>query len=340
MCAELRKDIISGGWIITNTKGKEEFFESLEPRVRVKEKPCPFCPGNEKETPKEIYALRKPGTLPDQPGWSVRVFPSKEKALEIEMGLERRGVGIYDVMNNVGAHELIIESPEHIKNLSDLPEEQIKKALFVYQKRIIDLKKDKRFRYAIVFKNQRPSSPFRLGHTHSQLVALPLTPESVKGELENAKSYYGEKERCVFCDVVREELEAGLRIVKENKSFLSYVPFAPRLPFETWILPKRHNADFTQEDDSTLFDFAAIMKVTLSKICKLLEDPPLNYMIHSIPYMRPKVGYWKTIHKDYHWHLEILPHIVKVEGFSWSSGFYIEPLSSEIMAELLRETKL
>jgi len=340
MCAELRRDIISGCWIITNTKEKDEFFESLEPGVRIKEKPCPFCPGNEKETPNEIYALRNPGTLQNQPGWSIRVFPSKEKVLEVEKGLERRGVGIYDAMNNVGAHELIIESPEHIKNLSDLPNEQIKKALSVYQNRIIDLKGDKRLRYAIVFKNQRPSSPFRLGHTHSQLVALPLTPQSVKEELENAKNYYREKERCVFCDVVREELDAGLRIVEENKSFISYVPFAPRLPFETWILPKRHNADFTQEDESKLFDLAVIMKVTLSKICKLLDDPPLNYMIHSIPYMRPRAGYWKTIHKDYHWHLEILPHIVKVEGFSWSSGFYIEPLSSELMTELLRETKL
>lgn len=340
MCAELRRDIISGCWIITNTKEKEEFFQSLEPGARIEGKPCPFCPGNEKETPKEIYALRKPGTLPGQPGWSIRVFPSKEKVLEIEKELERRGAGIYDAMNNVGAHELIIESPEHIKNLSDLPNEQIKNALIVYQKRIIDLKGDKRFRYAIVFKNQRPSSPFRLGHTHSQLVALPLTPQSVKDELENAKSYYIDKERCVFCDVVREELGARLRIVEENQSFISYVPFAPRLPFETWILPKKHNADFTQEDESTLFDFAAIMKVTLGKICKLLDDPPLNYMIHSIPYMRPRAGYWKTIHKDYHWHLEILPHIVKVEGFSWSSGFYIEPLSSEITAELLRETKI
>ena len=312
----------------------------MEPQARVKEKPCPFCPGNEDQTPREIYALRSPGTQPGQPGWSVRVFPSKEKVLEVEKGLERRGAGIYDAMNNVGAHELIVESPDHIKNLSDLPTEQIKNALIVYQKRIIDLKGDKRLRYAIVFKNQRPASPFRLGHTHSQLVALPLTPQSVKDELENAKSYYREKERCVFCDVVREELDAGLRVVEENRSFISYVPFAPRLPFETWILPKRHNPDFTQEDESRLFDFAAIMKVTLGKICKLLDDPPLNYMIHSLPYMRPKEGYWKTIHKDYHWHLEILPHIVKVEGFSWSSGFYIEPLSSELTAGLLRETKL
>ena len=340
MCAELRRDIISGCWIITSTRGKEEFFESLEPQVRIKEKPCPFCPGNEKQTPKEIYALRNTGTQPDQPGWSVRVFPSKERVLEVEKGLERRGAGIYDAMNNVGAHELIVESPEHIKNLSDLPTEQIKDALIVYQKRIMDLKGDKRLRYAIVFKNQRPSSPFRLGHTHSQLVALPLTPQSVKDELENAKSYYIEKERCVFCDVVREELDAGFRIVEQNKSFISYVPFAPRLPFETWILPKRHNADFTQENGATLLDFAAIMKVALGKICKLLDDPPLNYMIHSIPYMRPKAGYWQTIHKDYHWHLEILPHIIKVAGFSWSSGFYIEPLSSELTAELLRETKL
>mgnify|MGYP001054805331 FL=1 len=340
MCAELRKDIVSGSWIITSTKEKEEFFESLKPQVMLEGKPCPFCPGNEKETPKEIYSLRAPGTFPDQPGWSVRVFPSKEKVLVIEKELERRGAGIYDAMNNVGAHELIVESPEHVKNLSDLPVAQIKDALVVYQKRIMDLKGDKRFRYAIVFKNQRPKSPYRLGHTHSQLVALPLTPQSVKDELENARAYYREKERCVFCDVVREESSEGLRIIEENKSFIAYVPFAPRLPFETWILPKRHNPDFTQEDESILFDFAAVMKVTLGKVSKLLGDPPLNYMIHSIPYMRPRAGYWQTIHKDYHWHLEIVPHIIEVEGFSWSSGFYIEPLSSEITAELLRETKL
>jgi len=340
MCAELRRDIISGCWIITDTRKREEFLGSLEPKVILDVKTCPFCPGNEKETPNEIYALRNPVTPPNQPGWSVRVFPSKERVLEVEKELERHGVGIYDAMNNVGAHELIVESPEHVKNLNDLPVEQIKNALTVYQSRIIDLKGDKRLRYAIVFKNQRPSSPYRWGHTHSQLVALPLTPQSVKDELENAKAYYREKERCVFCDVVREELNTNLRIVEQNKSFISYIPFAPRLPFETWILPRRHNPDFTQEDGGTLLEFASILKVTLGKICKLLNDPPLNYMIHSIPYMRPRAGYWRTIHKDYHWHLEILPHIVRVEGFSWSSGFYIEPLSSELTAQLLRETQL
>ena len=166
-----------------------------------------------------------------------------------------------------------------------------------------------------------------------------MTPDSVKNELNNAKEHFGYKERCVFCDILREEIRVKDRIIFENNSVISFIPFAPRFPFETWIIPKKHNADFTKEDENILMALAECLKETLTKITKLLKDPPLNYMLYSIPYLRSKEGYWKTIYQDYHWHIKILPHVLNVEGFAWSSGFYIEPLFPEICAKLLREVK-
>ena len=160
----------------------------------------------------------------------------------------------------------------------------------------------------------------------------------VKEELEGAKFYFDYHERCIFCDMIRQELEQKERLVLDEDGFVALVPFAPRFPFEVWILPKRHLPDFYQTSHEDLFPLAKIMKNVLSKIKKILNDPPYNYVIHTAPFRRPYPGYWSTIEEDYHWHIEITPHLTQVAGFEWGTGFYICPTLPEEVAKFLRET--
>src|SRR3989339_347853 len=337
--SELRKDLISKKWIITGTQGEKEFFEALNLKTKQEVGECFFCEGNEAQTLPEIYSIRKYDTRPNMPGWQVRVVPSKSAVFKIEGEMGKVGHGIYDLMNNIGAHELIVESPQHIKNIRELSIEQILLVFKIYQTRIRDLNNDERLKYVLIFKNQRPKSIFRYGHTHSQLAALPLTPKAIKDELLSARDYFDYKERCLFCDIIRQEQRDKKRIIEENPDYIAFVPFATKVPFEITIMPKNHNADYCSENESSLRNFAQIMKVSLCKIASVLNDPPLNYILHTIPYLRPRQGYWKTIRDDYHWHIEIYPQISEITGFEWGSGFHIQPLLPEICAKILREAK-
>ncbi|MBN1384227.1 MAG: galactose-1-phosphate uridylyltransferase [Elusimicrobia bacterium] len=336
---ELRRDLITQKWIITGMRSKEKFLESLNPFQKKTTNGCFFCEKNEKNTLPEIYAIRKPGTQPDTPGWQVRVVPSKAAAFKIEGDIGKEGHGIYDLMNNIGAHELIVETPQHVKNICDLPIEQIVLVLKVYQIRLRDLDNDDRLRYGLIFKNQRPKSPYRIGHSHSQFAALPLTPKILKEELTSSREYFAYKERCLFCDIIRQEQRDVKRIIEENADYISFVPFATKFPFELFILPKKHNADYCAENESSLKNLAQILKASLGKISVALNDPPLNYVLHTIPYMRKKQGYWETIHNDFHWHIEVYPQMTETMGFESGSGFHIQPLLPEICAEILRDAK-
>ena len=232
--SRLRKDPVVGRWIIVSTsrpKKPEEYFIPEEPPDDVTPAECPFCSGNESKTPPEIASFRAEKTLPNASGWWVRVIPSKYPVLQIEGSLEREGSGIYDWMNGVGAHEIIIESPEHATRLEELSESQMEKVLWAYRDRILDLERDSRLRYVLVFKNQgwtagsaAESQPFP-DHRH------PVIPKFVKEKLDGAKSYYDYKERCIFCDIIRQELSSPERVVEETRHFLVMVPFAPALSF-------------------------------------------------------------------------------------------------------------
>ena len=196
---ELRKDPIIGRWVIIATERAKRPTDLQVPVEEYKGGTfCPFCEGNEDKTPPEILAYRKDGHEPDTPGWSLRGVPNKFPALQIEGGLNKRGEGMFDKMNGIGAHEVIIETPQHIKIMSALSEKQIEDVLWAYRDRILDLKKDKRFRYILIFKNQGLAAGASLEHTHSQIIALPIIPKRVAEEIEGAKRYYAYKDRCVY----------------------------------------------------------------------------------------------------------------------------------------------
>ncbi len=329
---ELRKDPISGRWVIISTeRGKRPSDFPPIPKRAGDPKKCPFCPGNEAQTPPEIVSYRPDGSRPNTPGWKLRVVPNKFPALKIEGNLNREGKGIFDRMNGIGAHEVIIETPDHQKELADLDGADVQGVLWAYRERILDLKKDPRFRYMMVFKNQGDAAGASLEHSHSQLIATPVVPKQVLDELDGSRKYYEYKERCVFCDILRQELEEGERVVGENKDFVAIEPFAPRFPFETWILPKSHNDLFENHDKETFPAMARLLRDILRRLARALTDPPYNYMVHTGP-----VG---NHHEAlYHWHIEIFPKLTKVAGFEWGTGFYINPTSPEDAARFLNET--
>ncbi len=328
---ELRKDPIVGRWVIISTeRGKRPSDWAFEARIR-KGGFCPFCPGNEDKTPPEILAVRDGGPAQaNSPGWRVRVVPNKFPALQIEGELNRRGEGLYDLMNGIGAHEVIIETPDHEKELADLDVSHIESILKVFRDRVTDLRNDLRFQYILVFKNHGGTAGASLEHSHSQLIATPILPKRVAEELDGANKHYRLKERCIYCDIIHQEMDSKKRIIQETDAYLAIAPFASRFPYETWILPKEHASHYERMEEVFYHKFAEILKDVLQRIQRTLDAPPYNFIIHSSPIQRADVP-------EYHWHMEIIPKLSRIAGFEWGSGFYINPIPPEDAAAHLAE---
>lgn len=331
--SELRRDPVIGRWVIVDTDhpNRPEDFE-YEPNTW-RGGTCPFCYGNESMTPPEIECIRDPSTSPNTSGWRVRVVPNKFPALRIEGDLNRRGVGMYDMSNGLGAHEVIIETPYHNKDIPDLLNEEIEDVIQVYCRRALDLVKDKRFKYIMLFKNYGPAAGASLEHPHTQLIALPMVPKNVMEEIKGAQNYFGYRERCVFCDMIRQETQEAERIILENKYFLSFCPFVSRFPFEIWIIPKKHNCYYCHMPAEEKPALASILKETISKVKKIFADISYNFIIHSSP-VDGEMGF-----EGYHWHIEFMPKLTRVAGFEWGTGFYAVPTPPELAAKYLREEK-
>jgi UDPglucose--hexose-1-phosphate uridylyltransferase len=327
---ELRKDPIIGRWVIISTgRGKRPTdFELIEKKEDSKF--CPFCAGNETSTPHEIFAFRPHGSAPNSADWTLRVVPNKYPALQIEGQLHRRPDGIYDKMNGIGAHEVIIETPDHNLSLADLDMPQVKNLMVVYRERILDLQKDIRFRYVMIFKNHGKAAGASLHHTHSQLIATPIVPKRVSEEIRGSKTYFNDRDRCIFCDILEQELEDSVRVIEQNRSFVSMSPYAPRFPFETWIVPKQHSAFFENTSNDQMTDLAMILSSTLKRLNLVLENPPYNYLIHNSPFKFKE-------EETYHWHIEIMPRSTLIAGFEWGTGFHINPTPPEESASFLRD---
>jgi UDPglucose--hexose-1-phosphate uridylyltransferase len=331
---EFRRDPVIGRWVILSTdriQRPSDFQKcySLLPALPL----CPFCPGNEALTPPEILAYRTPGTLPDSPGWEIRVVPNKFPALRIEGDLDREGDGLYDRMNGVGAHEVIIETPDHKATIERLSQKHLEDLWWVYRDRILDLRKDLRLKTVLVFKNHGPAAGATLEHPHSQLIALPIVPTNVQAEVDGCRQHYRNKERCVYCDIIRHESRDRTRVVAENEDFLCVVPFAARFPFELLIVPKRHRSCYEDIERFEVEGLARLAADTLGRIDRVLGAPPFNLLLHTSPLREPTGDY-------YHWHIEIIPKLTQVAGFEWGAGFYINPVFPEEAAVFLREAEI
>lgn len=328
---ELRKNPVTNRWVIIATeraKRPSDFLQS-DDKTNNNSSNCPLCPGHEKMTPPEIAAYREPGTLPNEQGWWVRVIPNKFPALESSGELQKAGLGIYDMMSGTGSHEVIVETPDHHEPIALAPLKQVEEVLWAYRDRLLALSTQSHLRYVLIFKNHGKAAGASLGHPHAQLIATPIVPKLVMEEVEGSRVYYSFKERCVSCDVLKQELAMGDRIIEENNTFLAYEPYASRFPFETIIAPKKHDASYAFIDKNQIMDLAKILKNTLWKMHQLLNDPPFNYILHTAPF-------GESVKNFFHWYLEIMPRLTQVAGFEWGSGMYINPTPPEVAAKELR----
>jgi UDPglucose--hexose-1-phosphate uridylyltransferase len=327
---ELRKDPVVGRWVIISTERGRRPSDFPSQPVQAQGGNCVFCPHNEAKTPPEILAVRSPDSAANAPGWSLRVVPNKFPALRIEGELEPSGEGLYDRMNGVGAHEVVIETPDHTATLATLPADAVADVLLAYRERVVDLKKDPRFAYVLVFKNHGAAAGASLEHPHSQLIATPIIPLMVSEELKGGAEYYGMKERCVWCDVIRQERRSRRRVITESQGFMALAPFAPRFPFESWILPTHHRSAFEEAGVEELRGLAEVLGEFLRRMDRVLQRPPFNFMLHTAPLRDGPLDH-------FHWHLEIIPKLTNVAGYEWGTGFFINPVPPEDAATALRE---
>ncbi len=329
---QLRKDPILGRWIIISKERSKRPTDFIVEHAQVSGGFCPLCPGNESTTPSEVLSYRSDGRVEKNiSGWDLRVVPNKYPALVIEGELDKEGEGLYDRMNGIGAHEVIIETPDHDAEFTHLPLDRMVLVFKAYRNRIKDLEKDSRFRYVMIFKNYGKAAGASLEHSHSQLIALPILPRMIVSELDGALSYYKYKERCIFCDIIRQEINQDVRVVCQNDRFITITPFAPRTPFEMWVLPKFHSSGFRNTSDEDMYYLTEIFSETLRRLDSCIPNVPYNFVLHTKPLSSDDL-------EHFHWHFEIVPKLTSIAGFEWGSGFYINPMPPEESATYLRES--
>jgi UDPglucose--hexose-1-phosphate uridylyltransferase len=331
---EFRQDIITGNWVIVakeRAKRPEDFSEPEKPRKERFRENCPFCVGNEKQTPPEVYAIREEGAEPDTPGWKVRAVPNKFPALTSNGQVNTGDVGIYRTMSGIGVHEVILETPDHDRSPAYLTEEEIADVIATYRHRHRVLLEDERIQYVSIFRNHGRIAGASLEHPHSQIIATPIVPPLVQHSISSAKDYHDRTGRCVYCHVLEEERKAGVRVVYSNPGFIVFEPFASRTPFETWIMPLRHSPSFGDISDQEIEQLADALGLTLRKIAQGLNDPAYNYMIRTAPTVSEYDG------AEYlHWHISILPKLAIAAGFEMGTGIYINTATPEDTAKFLR----
>jgi UDPglucose--hexose-1-phosphate uridylyltransferase len=324
--SDLRKDPTRGRWVLVRptTSGQPPTGE------------CPFCPGNESLTRPEISAYRKDGSPPDTPGWSVRVVPEIDPYFGVEHELVREGIGLYDRVSPRGATELIVESPEHGDAPATMREEQWEQVLWMYRERLRDLKGDSNIRDILVTRRHR-SPGSRITHPYSRLTAIPIIFDDVRRKLRQCRDYYQYKRRCIYCDIVRQDMADGDRVIHATEHFAVLAPYAARSAFETWILPRRHGCSYEDAlTEDVVADLASLLKSYFRTLAGSLGDPPFEMTLYTAPNVGVKIlpGEWATIADDYHWHLEVTLDPYRRARIG---GIYISEMPPEEAAKTLRD---
>jgi UDPglucose--hexose-1-phosphate uridylyltransferase len=327
---ELRKDPITRSWVITG--------DDVPDSVGRAESVCRFCP----DSPAPAQTVSTTASVQGGP-WSSRAVVHPTPLYHVEGDPARRGQGLYDCMRSVGAHEVLVENPKHERQLWNASDAEIEQFLVLAAQRIQDLKRDGRFKYVSIFKNYGPSAGQEFAHPHSQLTATTFVPRRVLYELRACREYFKQKERCVLCDIISQELQQDQRILELRGDFLAFCPYAPRAPYETWILPRTHEAAFERFglNRPGLRDLAGLLRRTLQRIRKITEE--FHLVLHTSPnslHPSASLGYWKTLDEDYHWHIEILPILAaKSKSYTFKEIYY-SPVTSETAVKRLREARI
>lgn len=329
---ELRQNMATKEWVIIATeraKRPEEFARPEEEAQEVQpsyDPHCPFCPGNEEL---ELEALRLPDTGP----WQVRVIRNKYPALQREGPRERSFDGVHRLISGVGYHEVLVETPQH--NLCPALEtpDDLERMLLAFRTRGRAISRDERIQHVTYFKNHGPLAGSSLHHPHTQLIALPIVPYSLRARIEEAYRFFDDVGGCVYCRMVQDECEDGIRIVAENEQFVAFVPYAAASPFHVWILPRQHRASFLAVPAVERRALAELLHEVLRRLYVGLNDPDYNYIIHSQPL--------RDSGDDYlHWYVAIVPRTSRTAGFELGSGMFINSALPEESAAFLRNVVL
>ena len=329
----LRQDPTTKEWVIFATERAKRPHDFIKGAAHLKDEAgvstCPFCPGNESETPPPILTL--PGGNPSE--WSVRVFPNRFAALGPGKAKKQKRVGsLYREMDGIGRHEVIVETQEHDQTLALMEENRVLDVLKAYKQRYESLTQDPSIKVILIFKNHGESAGTSLKHSHSQLVATPVVPKDIARKNEVARSYYDKTGMCLYSELVREEMEVKERVILQTDRFVVFHPYASRFPFETWIAPKEQEPAFGNVSDAVLADLAQVLKSTLWGLYTALDNPDYNYIIHSGPVEKGQMG-------SSLWYIQIIPRLTKIAGFELGSGTAINTTLPEETAEFMRRAR-
>lgn len=336
MTTALRKDPVSGTWVIIDTDRATRVRLAGRTGPSRPEDGCPWCEGNEAQTPSEIRAYGRERFAPDTPGWQVRVVPQKSPLLRVEGELEHEGEnGVYDRMSGIGAHEVVLLSPRHDVQLADLSEDHVHLVLRACQERVADLMRDDRMQF-VMFVGSCGETDGNIRHPHFQIAATPIVPKRVNEEMKGGRLYFEYKERCVFCDMIRQDINQKDRIVAADEHMVALTPFASRFPFEITLLPRQHSHDFLDASDAVLRSFARLLRRVMRQLRLALADSDWSLLLHTCPREDARARQEFRPEEYYHWHLEIVPRLLKTAGFEWGTGFYINPVKPEEAASFLR----
>jgi UDPglucose--hexose-1-phosphate uridylyltransferase len=332
---EFRRDPVCGRWAVVAPERSRRpiTLDGAAPRHRTngERKPCPFCPGQEHDTPREVLAYRDPGTPADGPGWHLRVIPNRFPAVRPDVDEEACSVGgmVFVTTPGLGRAEVLVECPEHLTDPAKLPDGRFADVFRAYRDRLLGLAEDPRLAHAAVFKNVGAEAGASLGHTHSQLVATPVVPDAVEAELAGGMEFYARTRRCVFCDLAARELAAGERVIARSANFLAVAAYAPRFAYEFWVLPVAHAARYETLTDAAALELAGLMKRVLTALDRAQAEPAYNWFLHAAPLRSPELPH-------FHWHLEVLPRTARPAGLEWGFGCYITTVAPEQAAAELR----
>ncbi len=327
---ELRRDPITGEWVIL-AAGRGSRPHAPVPSVpspeteRQQLQQCPLCPGREELTPPEICAKRSGGGR-DCPGWSVRTLPNKFPILA--SGALQASAGRISSAGRrpaLGRSEVIVDTPVHGKAPWEIGAPQVREMLGMYRERILALKKEGRTSYVHIIRNHGRGAASSLQHPHSQLFGLPFIPPAIDAELDGFAAA-GPAAGCILCQMIKEVEEKGDLVVMAAENFVVFCPFASRLPYEIWIVPRTHQTKF--EECGQLDELAELFTEVMLRLQQRLDDPPFNYWIHTYPL--------RDESRPYHWHIEVLPRLTTPGGLELGAGVWVNVVAPEQAAAALR----
>lgn len=336
--SEYRQDPLTGRWVIIGSQRALRPNEFVEAAVRKTKDVCPFCAGNETNTPPAIASYY---TQPADPRgqlkgvglWQARVVPNRFPAVCVDTEIAGRTSDPpgFHLLPGFGQHEVVIESPRHVTSWSELTLDEAWCALRAYRDRLAALKQDGRFAYAQVFKNVGSAAGASIEHAHSQIIAMPWVPEDIVRQLNIAKRHFERAEQCIACSVLESELQARERVVAQTENFIALCPWASSFAYQVQIFPKRHASSFLNTEDGVIGELASFKRDLIGSIERALGPTAYNWYFHSEPFDTPSPDH-------YHWHIEIIPRLTKVAGFELATGVFINSVTPEKAADVLRSS--